>query len=63
MNQIHAHANLELPLTPEMARQVEQARQNALAGKPGELRFEVEVKRADGRVEKHTLTGRIDGLG
>lgn len=59
--QIHAHADLEIPLTPEMLQQIEQARANHVAGVPGELRFELEVKRADGRVEKHTLIGTLTG--
>lgn len=60
--QIHAHANLEIPLTPEMAQQIAQARENAIKGQPGELHFAIEIKRADGRVEKHTLIGTVDGV-
>lgn len=43
--------------TPEQA--IEQARKDLLAGKPGNLTFVVEVKRANGTVEHHTLTGRV----
>lgn len=60
--QVHAALDLELPLTPQMQQAVAQARQDALSGLPGELHFEVQVTRADGRVEKHTLTGRVTGL-
>jgi hypothetical protein len=55
-------AQVEIPLTPEMAEQVAKAHENALKGQPGELRFDVEVKRADGRVEKHTLIATVTGL-
>lgn len=60
--QIHAALDLELPLTPEVQAAVAQARQDALTGSPGELLMQVEVRRADGRVEQHTLTGRVTGL-
>lgn len=38
---------------------IEQARKDLLAGTPGNLTFVVEVKRANGTVEQHTLTGRV----
>lgn len=62
---VQSHAgldDLEVPLTPEMAAEVEKAHANALAGKPGELRFQIQVKRADGSVEDRTLVGRVTGV-
>jgi hypothetical protein len=60
--QINAHLDLDLPLTPQMQKTVALARENALKGVPGELSFQIEIKRADGRVEKHTLVGKVDGV-
>lgn len=59
MTQVHAAVNTEIPLPPGAAEALAQAHTNALAGKGGELRFEVEIKRADGRVEKQTLIGTV----
>lgn len=60
--QINAHLDLSLPLTPEMQETVALARANALKGQPGELSFQIEIKRANGTVEHHTLVGRVDGV-
>lgn len=54
---IDAHINTELPLPPGAAEAIAQARADALAGKPGNLVFELEIKRANGTIEKHTLSG------
>lgn len=60
--QIHAALDLDIPFTPEMEELIRRARQDALTGTPGELHMEVEVRRANGRVEQHTLVGRVTGL-
>lgn len=54
--------NVELP--PGVVEQIaEQARAAALAGQEGELKCEIEIKRAaTGQVERYSLTGRINGL-
>jgi len=56
---IDAHVNTTIPLPPGAAEAISQARQDALTGKPGNLHFVVEVKRANGTVETHHLIGRV----
>lgn len=56
---IDAHLNTTIPLPPGAADAIAQARRDALAGKPGNLVFEVEIKRANGTVEKHTVSGTV----
>jgi hypothetical protein len=48
---------MDIELPPGAAEAIAQYRKDALAGKPGNLIFEVEIKRADGTIEKHALTG------
>jgi hypothetical protein len=48
---------MDIALPPGSDQAIAQAHRDALAGRPGNLIFEVEIKRANGTIEKHVLTG------
>lgn len=55
-------SGVDLQLSPAMVKTIRKARAQALKGIPGELSFQIEVKRANGTVEQHTLIGKVDGV-